>query len=89
MRMRKYLPAIAVLIGLAVPVYAQNTKGTGAEDKTTTTTNPVGTSVGETSKASNDRGSQRSGPIDSGNPTATRKSQALGDPKNGLMRSSK
>jgi hypothetical protein len=87
--MIKYLLAIAVMIGFAVPAYAQNTKGTGAEDKTTTKTNPVGTSMGETPKASNDRGSQRSGPRDSGNPTATRKSQELGNSKNGLLGSSK
>jgi hypothetical protein len=87
--MRSYLPAIAVLLCLAVPAYAQNTKGTGAEDKTTTTTNPARSSVAATPKASGAYSHQGSGVIDPGNPKATRKSQSLDNPNNGLMGSSR
>jgi hypothetical protein len=84
---------IAAMMCLAAPTYAQNTKGTGAETKTTTTTNPTGTSIIAIPRTSHDRQqpspTDKGEPIDKGNPTATRESQSLGNPKNGLMGSSK
>jgi hypothetical protein len=85
--------AIAAIPLLSAPAYAQNTKGTGAETRTTTTTNPIGTSVIATPQRPEDRQqpsvTDKGQPIDKGNPGATRESQSLGNPRNGLVGSSK
>jgi len=85
MRKSLSLPVIVVMICLAAPTYAQNTKGTGAETKTTTTTNPAGTSIIATPRTPNDRpqpsATDKGQPIDKGNPTATRESQSLDSKK--------
>jgi hypothetical protein len=70
---------------MSMPAVAQNTKGTGAEGKTTTTTNPAGTSINVPPSASHDQNQAPDKPINRGNPTATKNSQALDDPKKGLF----
>jgi hypothetical protein len=91
--MRKLRLIIAAMTCLAAPACAQNTKGTGAESKTTTTTSPMGTSIIATPQTPNQRqqpsATNKGEPIDKGNPTATRESQSLGNPKTGMMGSSK
>jgi hypothetical protein len=71
----------AMALGFAAPAVAQNTKGTGAEDKTTTTTNPVGTSINVPPTASRPGDRAPDTPIDRGNPTATKNSQTASDQK--------
>jgi hypothetical protein len=82
--MRVYI-ILAVALCVGTSVLAQNTKGTGAENKTTTTTNPVGTSIKPAPAASQGQEKAPDEPIDKGNPSATRKSQDLGDRNKGLF----
>ena len=91
--MKRFVFVIAAMTCLATLAHAQNTKGTGAAGQTTTTTNPIGTNIVATPQKSGER-SQPSAtaqgqPIDKGNPGATRASQSLGNPDNGLVGSSK
>jgi len=85
--MRRFLNRffVAGMICLAAPCYAQNTKGTGVETKTTTTTNPIGSSIVAVPRSPSDRqqpsATSQGQPIDKGNPVATRRSQSLGDSK--------
>jgi hypothetical protein len=83
--MRAYIILAAAALCMAAPALAQNTKGTGAEATTTTTTNPVGTSINVPPPVSHGQNRAPDAPIDRGNPTATKNSQALGDPKKGLL----
>jgi hypothetical protein len=83
--MRAYIILAAVAVGLAAPAVAQNTKGTGAEDKTTTTTNPIGTSINGPPTAPHGHDRAPDTPIDRGNPTATKNSQAPGDSRKGVL----
>jgi hypothetical protein len=91
--MKRSVFIIIAMMCLATSVHAQNTKGTGAETQTTTTTNPIGTNIVATPQKSSERqqpsATAQGQPIDKGNPGATRASQSLGNPNNGLMGSSK
>jgi hypothetical protein len=83
--MRAFVILAVGALCMTVPAVAQNTKATGAEDKTTTTTNPIGSSINAPHSASQGKSRAPDAPIDRGNPTATKNSQALDDPKKGLF----
>jgi hypothetical protein len=83
--MRAYIILAAAALCIAAPVVAQNAKGTGAGNKTTTTTNPAGTSINTPPATSHSQDRAPDKPIDQGNPSATRDSQSLADPKKGLF----
>ncbi len=83
--MRTYVILAGLALCMATPAVAQNAKGTGAENKTTTTTNPIGTTINAPPPGSNGQDRAPNTPIDRGNPTATKNSQSLDDPKKGLF----
>jgi hypothetical protein len=79
---------VAATLCVVTPAVAQNTKATGVEAKTSTTTSPIGTSINPAPKDPGKAADRPSG-TDRGNPAATEKSQSLDDPDKGLMGSSK
>ncbi len=83
--MRIFFTMLIAALCVGTTALAQNTKGTGAESKTTTTTNPVGTSISPPPTPRQSQAKAPDKPEDPGNPAATRDSQSLGDPKKGLF----
>jgi hypothetical protein len=84
--MRRYIVLAGVALCLHNPVLAQNTQNTNNSQGSNEATNvarpsvvPPKTGAAPTPKKAPDA------PIDRGNPTATRKSQYLGNPKNSLL----
>lgn len=84
--MRAYIfLAAAAALCLGAPAIAQNAKGTDAANQTTTTTNPIGTSINPAPSASGKPKPAPNMPINRGNSSATKNSQFLNDPKKGLF----
>lgn len=83
--MRTHIILATAALTVAVPAIAQNAKGSPEANQTTTTTNPMGTTLNPPPAASPNQTRPPDTPIDRGNSAATQKSQYLDDPKNGLM----